>query len=217
MLVPIRNAAFALPWQYTCCSLMLPPHPRWVTRHQEDFDREAAAPPPAVPNSPAQQPGATASPAARPASAGASSSQNVCSGCGQPLASIFSFASGNVISAMGRKWHPQCFKCGGCKRPICEPVFSIKDNVVPYHPACFTNRCPSSSARAGNIRETTMNPHTFLTDDQRHYAPPPPPPPPSSGSTPSAPSATTSFLRGRTAASSTTRTATGDTSSAGAT
>jgi hypothetical protein len=41
---------------------------------------------------------------------------------------------------MGRKWHPQCFKCGVCNLPICDSVFNVKDDAVPYHPGCYTKR-----------------------------------------------------------------------------
>ena len=42
---------------------------------------------------------------------------------------------GPVTSALGKKWHAECFTCGACKRPITEKAFTAVGDV-PYHAAC---------------------------------------------------------------------------------
>ncbi|CAD7700922.1 unnamed protein product [Ostreobium quekettii] len=49
----------------------------------------------------------------------------------------------NWTSALGKKWHPDCFRCPGCRKPI-QSMYTPKDGE-PYHPEChralFHERC----------------------------------------------------------------------------
>ena len=55
--------------------------------------------------------------------------QPVCNECHQPI-------FGAYISALGRDWHPDHFKCAGCKEPIGSPSFTLFSDV-PYHRSCY--------------------------------------------------------------------------------
>lgn len=61
-------------------------------------------------------------------------SSGVCPGCARPTSSF-----GPHIRTAGGKWHPSCFACGGCRRPISNGTHSIKDGV-PYHTDCYCER-----------------------------------------------------------------------------
>jgi len=50
-----------------------------------------------------------------------------CEGCGE-------FISGQASTAMGKTWHPHCFRCGECGLSIEEKSFVVKDEL-PYHQA----------------------------------------------------------------------------------
>lgn len=75
-----------------------------------------------------------------------------CAGCGGSLIPPRSLFSGfglaptsvQYLTAFGRQWHPQCFKCAGCKRPIGDSGrhegFVVGDSGEPYHQACHRDR-----------------------------------------------------------------------------
>jgi paxillin len=48
----------------------------------------------------------------------------VCTGCSNPII-------GRIVSAMGQRWHPQCFMCGECGE-LLEHVSSYEFNGRPY-------------------------------------------------------------------------------------
>ena len=43
------------------------------------------------------------------------------------------------ITAMGAKWHRDCFKCGSCSKPIGESHFAVREGT-PYHRGCYQDR-----------------------------------------------------------------------------
>ncbi|KPM04587.1 Paxillin-like protein [Sarcoptes scabiei] len=62
-----------------------------------------------------------------------------CAGCKQPI------KDNNYIRAMGKDWHPDCFKCTQCKVPL-DPENFYEKNGLPYcekdyfnlfHPKCY--------------------------------------------------------------------------------
>jgi len=57
----------------------------------------------------------------------------VCAACGGQL-------SGPVLTALDRSWHPQCFVCGGCKKPFSGGKFKLSGNRpgVPFCDTCVT-------------------------------------------------------------------------------
>eukprot|EP01012_Entosiphon_sulcatum_P002764 TRINITY_DN1065_c0_g1_i2.p1 TRINITY_DN1065_c0_g1~~TRINITY_DN1065_c0_g1_i2.p1 ORF type:complete len:955 (-),score=202.24 TRINITY_DN1065_c0_g1_i2:27-2891(-) len=57
-----------------------------------------------------------------------------CAGCGKPT-------TGKRISAMEKKWHPECFVCQKCFKPFDEDGF-VEENEMPYHERCLDD--PSS-------------------------------------------------------------------------
>ncbi|KEQ15677.1 hypothetical protein GZ77_03620 [Endozoicomonas montiporae] len=55
-----------------------------------------------------------------------------CKSCHKPV-------HGNALKALGANWHPHCFTCRTCKRPLFNEKF-IAFNGRPFHPGCL--RCP---------------------------------------------------------------------------
>ncbi|MCS7037966.1 MAG: hypothetical protein NZP34_00005, partial [Caldilineales bacterium] len=55
-----------------------------------------------------------------------------CYGCSRPI-------TGAYVTALGRAWHPECFRCAGCGRPIGENSFYTHEGR-PYHAACYHER-----------------------------------------------------------------------------
>ncbi|KAH8932148.1 hypothetical protein BDL97_19G058000 [Sphagnum fallax] len=53
-----------------------------------------------------------------------------CAGCNQPL------GYGQFLSCLGKNWHPNCFCCGRCNKPISESEFSVQGDVA-YHRECY--------------------------------------------------------------------------------
>eukprot|EP01006_Ploeotia_vitrea_P013435 TRINITY_DN3516_c0_g1_i1.p1 TRINITY_DN3516_c0_g1~~TRINITY_DN3516_c0_g1_i1.p1 ORF type:complete len:464 (-),score=3.58 TRINITY_DN3516_c0_g1_i1:112-1503(-) len=53
---------------------------------------------------------------------------DVCSLCNSPI-------TGTVTTALDRKWHPECFRCGYCQMPILTTQFSSRNNT-PFHLHC---------------------------------------------------------------------------------
>ncbi|ONK67706.1 uncharacterized protein A4U43_C05F2880 [Asparagus officinalis] len=54
----------------------------------------------------------------------------ICGGCKHEI------GYGHYLSCMGTFWHPQCFRCYACSRPICESEFSLSGSN-PYHKSCY--------------------------------------------------------------------------------
>ena len=52
----------------------------------------------------------------------------VCTQCLKPI-------TGTVTTALGKKWHPDCFTCARCRLPILTAQFSAKDGLA-YHIHC---------------------------------------------------------------------------------
>ena len=66
--------------------------------------------------------------------------------------------SGNVLRAVNKDWHPQCFVCYGCGGPIREARFSLFSGR-PYHGECFV--CEGCGKPIGNKR--------FLLGENKPY------------------------------------------------
>eukprot|EP00906_Rhabdomonas_costata_P034167 RCo048080 len=60
-----------------------------------------------------------------------------CAGCGQKL------AGGVVTTALGQKWHPECFLCGICGKVIRDANFSTHDGEQ-CHTSCKPRSCGRS-------------------------------------------------------------------------
>jgi len=52
-----------------------------------------------------------------------------CAFCGQPI-------NGKCVSAMGKRFHPQCFKCSLCQNPLTQGIFK-EHYEKPYCHPCF--------------------------------------------------------------------------------
>lgn len=69
-------------------------------------------------------------------------SSNNCAGCGKSLTSITGFLglSGKsaYVSALGKNWHPQCFKCSRCGLAFGQGniQFAIGEDGRPFHMQC---------------------------------------------------------------------------------
>ncbi|XP_073306215.1 protein DA1-like [Primulina huaijiensis] len=59
-----------------------------------------------------------------------STSLRICAGCNTEI------GHGRFLSCMGAVWHPECFRCYGCKQPISDYEFSVSGSY-PYHKACY--------------------------------------------------------------------------------
>lgn len=53
-----------------------------------------------------------------------------CAGCKQPL------GYGRFLSCLGKNWHPQCFRCKLCSKPIADREFSVQGGDA-YHRDCY--------------------------------------------------------------------------------
>ncbi|XP_015890213.3 protein DA1-related 1-like [Ziziphus jujuba] len=58
------------------------------------------------------------------------SGYRVCAGCNDPI------GHGRYLSCMGAVWHPDCFRCHACNKPITDYEFSMSGNH-PYHKSCY--------------------------------------------------------------------------------
>ena len=47
------------------------------------------------------------------------------------MSQLMCYVQGNFINAMGKNWHPLCFKCTACAKPLTPPHFFEK-NGKPY-------------------------------------------------------------------------------------
>ncbi|CAI9758760.1 unnamed protein product [Fraxinus pennsylvanica] len=59
-----------------------------------------------------------------------SSGYRICAGCNGDI------GHGRYLSCMGAVWHPECFRCHACNKPISDYEFSLSDNR-PYHKSCY--------------------------------------------------------------------------------
>ncbi len=71
-----------------------------------------------------------------------------CAGCKRVI-------SGQFVQALGRDWHPQCFVCRVCGRPLGNAPFKVQDNQ-PYHQRCYQHRFGKTCAACGRPIETTV-------------------------------------------------------------
>jgi len=108
-------------------------------RLQRELDAEAAGvglSPPSI----GSRPPSAIPPADTPFRA---SPQSTCAGCNRPLAAglgaLLQPGGGRYLQAMGKRWHPACFCCAGCTRPISDAAFAVRDGAA-YHSACHRKR-----------------------------------------------------------------------------
>jgi hypothetical protein len=69
----------------------------------------------------------------------------MCAGCGTAIV-------GRYVQALGETWHPDCFVCAGCGRPIDVSGFARRDGR-PYHPACYQAQFGTRCAVCGDYIE----------------------------------------------------------------
>ncbi|KAI0558530.1 hypothetical protein FGB62_203g018 [Gracilaria domingensis] len=74
-----------------------------------------------------------------------------CAACGLPIA-------GAVTKAMGKEFHPQCFCCGMCKRPMSIGPSQFRErNGIPFCNQCYANHIASRCARCSKpIMDTVI-------------------------------------------------------------
>lgn len=71
-------------------------------------------------------------------------SEAVCAGCGRRI-------TGYYVQALGRNWHPACFRCAACGNPI-EGRYAEHDGAA-YHPQCHKERFGLHCATCGGFIE----------------------------------------------------------------
>ncbi|XWS45358.1 hypothetical protein CRYUN_Cryun15aG0130000 [Craigia yunnanensis] len=59
-----------------------------------------------------------------------SANYRICAGCNAEI------GHGRYLSCMGSVWHPECFRCHACNKPINDYEFSVSGNR-PFHKSCY--------------------------------------------------------------------------------
>ncbi|KAF7850177.1 hypothetical protein BT93_L5795 [Corymbia citriodora subsp. variegata] len=59
-----------------------------------------------------------------------SAGYRICAGCNMEI------GHGRFLNCMNAVWHPECFRCRVCGRPISDYEFSVSGNY-PYHRSCY--------------------------------------------------------------------------------
>ncbi|CAH8381277.1 unnamed protein product [Eruca vesicaria subsp. sativa] len=57
----------------------------------------------------------------------------ICAGCNMEI------GHGRFLNCLNSLWHPECFRCYGCRHPISEYEFSTSGNY-PFHKTCYRER-----------------------------------------------------------------------------
>ncbi|TGZ70607.1 hypothetical protein CRM22_003114 [Opisthorchis felineus] len=77
----------------------------------------------------------------------------MCAKCAQP------FVSGSILTALDRKWHPDCFLCTICRGKLANQSFHVKDDS-PYCTKCwkenFQPRCALPSERRSQMKPANI-------------------------------------------------------------
>ncbi|XP_038619616.1 transforming growth factor beta-1-induced transcript 1 protein [Tachyglossus aculeatus] len=84
--------------------------------------------------------------------------KGLCGSCSKPIA-------GQVVTALGRAWHPEHFLCGGCNSALGGSSFFEKDGA-PYCPECYFQRF---SPRCGLCNQPIR--HKMVTALDTHWHP----------------------------------------------
>jgi len=64
---------------------------------------------------------------------------------------------GQVVTALGKTWHPECFSCFQCRKPLSSTSFFEKDSS-PYCEKCFHDFfSPKCAYCDGPIRDKCIN------------------------------------------------------------
>lgn len=69
-------------------------------------------------------------PTFRPSHGGKPPTMGTCAGCKQPL------GYGRYLTCINKNWHPNCFSCKTCNKPITDREFSVQGGE-PYHRDCY--------------------------------------------------------------------------------
>jgi hypothetical protein len=72
----------------------------------------------------------------------------LCKGCNKPIMV-------KALKAIGAQWHPECFKCSGCDKPLAGQPFNEVDEK-PVCKKCFGLLPPSTRKAAEKVREARL-------------------------------------------------------------
>lgn len=89
---------------------------------------------------------------------GGTANQKSVTGSGPPCSACGRQVSGTYTTAMGRYFHPQCFCCGICRRPMGVGAGQFRErDGIPYCQGCFATQLASRCARCSKpILETVI-------------------------------------------------------------
>jgi hypothetical protein len=123
----------------------------FASQHQHNVHTNAAIPShanPTFPGIPVQPPYiAPPPPSTVPSIQHPGTNTAECAGCGKSLShrpgaggfrALAGFLVGptRFINALGRVWHPECFTCAACGRPL-DGQFAVDGQNQPYHASCY--------------------------------------------------------------------------------
>ncbi|GER47918.1 hypothetical protein STAS_25063 [Striga asiatica] len=78
----------------------------------------------------------------------------ICAGCNMEI------GHGRFLSCLSAVWHPECFRCHGCRQPISDYEFSISGSY-PYHKTCYKEsyhpKCDICSHFSWDARFAALN------------------------------------------------------------
>ncbi|KAK4472718.1 hypothetical protein MN116_003944 [Schistosoma mekongi] len=87
------------------------------------------------------------------------SSTMMCAKCARP------FTSGSILSALDKKWHPECFVCTICKRTLADQSFHVR-NDDPYCANCLKENFQPRCATCRNIIDPSEQ---YMTYNEKAY------------------------------------------------
>ncbi|CAH8450728.1 unnamed protein product [Schistosoma curassoni] len=83
----------------------------------------------------------------------------MCAKCARP------FTSGSILSALDKKWHPECFVCTICKRTLADQSFHVK-NDDPFCANCWKENFQPRCATCSKIIDPSEQ---YMTYNDRAY------------------------------------------------
>nr|CAH8829720.1 unnamed protein product [Trichobilharzia regenti] len=83
----------------------------------------------------------------------------MCAKCARP------FTSGSILSALDKKWHPECFVCTICKRTLADQSFHVK-NEDPFCANCWKENFQPRCATCNKIIDPCEQ---YMTYNERAY------------------------------------------------
>ena len=91
----------------------------------------------------------------------------VCAGCQKTI-------GGKALRALDRSWHPKCFCCAACGKPITQSSFLTQDRD-PYHERCyhkaFTKPCEVCGVPLTGTYLSDVHGHMFCPTHQEELTP----------------------------------------------